>query len=119
MQVLNGIIPQVSKLNFLPKKTPHVADDCNVLLFQLPWIGDFVMESGWAQEMVKTLTKVKRDGLESSVTSAYEDLLCTIIRGSGNVVNEDLLKNGIIEICHIHKMKDLAVLISTSKRPKS
>jgi hypothetical protein len=77
------------------------------------------MESGWAQEMVKTLSKVRRDGLDSSVLSAYEDLLSTIIKSSGNVVSEELLKNGIIDICHIHKMKDLAVLISTAKRPKA
>lgn len=90
----------------------------NSLMPQLPWIGDFVMESGWAQEVVKTLSKVQRDGLEFSVQSAYEDFLCSIIKSSGNVINEELVKSGIIEICHIHKLKDLALIISTSKRVK-
>jgi hypothetical protein len=84
--------------------------------FQLTWIGDFVMESGWAQEVVKTLAKVRKDGLESSVLSAYEDFLCSIIKSNGNVVSEELLSAGLIDVCHAHKLKDLAVQISTGKR---
>ena len=88
------------------------------MCLQLTWIGDFVMESGWAVEIVKTLAKVRRDGLESSVLSAYEDFLCSIIKSSGNVVSEDLLNAGLIDVCHTHKLKDLALQISTGKRIK-
>ena len=74
------------------------------------------MESGWAQEIVKTLSKVKKDGLESSFLSAYEDFLCSIIKSNDNVVSEDLLNAGLIDVCHRHKLKDLALQISTGKR---
>lgn len=77
------------------------------------------MESGWAVEIVKTLVKVKRDGLESSVLSAYEDFLCSIIKTSEIVIHEELIKHGLIEICHVHKLKDLALAISLARRLKS
>jgi hypothetical protein len=60
----------------------------NILNFQLTWIGDFVAESGWAEEVVKTLAKVRKDCLESSVLSAYEDLLCSLIKSNGNVISQ-------------------------------
>jgi hypothetical protein len=76
------------------------------------------MESGWAHEVVKTLSKVQKDGLESSVQSAYEDFLCSLIQSAGNVVNEELVNAGIIDVCHKHRLKDLALQISIGKRTK-
>jgi hypothetical protein len=76
------------------------------------------MESGWAHEIVKTLSKVKKDGLESSVQSAYEDFLCSLIKSAGNVVSEELINAGLIGVCHTHRLKDLALQISTGRRIK-
>ena len=76
------------------------------------------MESGWAHEVVKTLSKVRKDGLEDSVQSAYEDFLCSLIKSNGNVVSDELVKAGLITVCHTHRLKDLALQISMGKRVK-
>ena len=91
----------------------------------VPWVIDFIVDSGWAQEIVRyqelplhdiealaylrnlnlrhlcrTLGKVKTTGIERGTLSAFEDFLCALIRGSFDVT--DVLKdNGVISVCQV------------------
>ena len=84
----------------------------------VPWVIDFIVDSGWAQEIVRcdilsnyriqswigplfrTLGKVKTTGIERGTLSAFEDFLCALIRGSFDVT--DVLKdNGVIIVCQV------------------
>ena len=98
----------------------------------VPWVIDFIVDSGWAQEIVRylycyclmshytdfvfivrTLGKVKTTGIERGTLSAFEDFLCALIRGSFDVT--DVLKdNGVISVCQQHQLKDLSTAIAQS-----
>ena len=47
------------------------------LFAEVSWIAEFVMETGWPTHVIRTLTKVRRGGVESNLTkNSYEELLC-------------------------------------------
>merc|ERR1712142_358016 len=79
----------------------------------VPWVIDFIVDSGWAQEIVRTLGKVRTTGIERGTLSAFEDFLCALIRGSTDV-NEVLKDNGVIVVCQNHQLKELATAIAQS-----
>merc|ERR1711976_936282 len=79
----------------------------------VPWVIDFIVDSGWAQEIVRTLGKVRTTGIERGTLSAFEDFLSAIVRGSADV-NEVLKDNGVIAVCQNHQLKDLATAIAQS-----
>ena len=75
------------------------------------------METGWPQEVIRTLHKVRPGGIESpSTKSSMEDLLCALIKGGGKEVHEEFRKNEVIAVCQTHQLKDLATLISGGNR---
>ena len=76
------------------------------------------METGWPQNVIKTLTKVRRGGIESQVTkNTYEELLCALVKnGNGKETHEEFRKAGVIVVCQTHQLKDLATLISAGQR---
>ena len=47
------------------------------LFAEVSWIAEFVMETGWPVHVIRTLSKVRRGGIESNLTkNSYEELLC-------------------------------------------
>ena len=87
----------------------------NILFsFQLPWISEFIIESGWAQEIIINLCKVRRGGVENGVKAAFDDLLSNLVNAGGQDVIEDFQKSGVIQVCQTHMLKELARSISTS-----
>ena len=62
-------------------------------MFQLPWISEFIMESGWAQEIISDLSKVRRGGLEIGVRAAFVDLLSSLVASGGQDVIEEFQNN--------------------------
>ena len=76
--------------------------------FQLPWIAEFIMESGWAQEILSDLSKVHRGGLEIGVKAAFDDLLSSLVASGGQDVIDEFQKNGAIQVCQTHTLKELA-----------
>jgi len=81
------------------------------VLQQVPWVIDFIVDSGWAQEIVRTLGKVRTSGIDRTTLSALEDFLCQLVRGSPDV-NDILKENGVISVCQTHQMKELAAVVS-------
>jgi len=84
------------------------------LLPQFPWIAEFIMESGWAQEIHSNLTKVKRGGLDIGVKAAFDDLLSSLVNAGGQEVIDEFQKLGVIQVCQTHMLKELARSISNS-----
>ena len=75
------------------------------------------METGWPQEVIRTLNKVRRGGIESLSTKlSLEEMLCALIKGGGKDVHEEFRKNSVIAVCQTHQLKDLATLISGGNR---
>lgn len=72
----------------------------------IPWLSQFTLESGWAEEIIETLKKVKIGGLQPNVKSAFEDLLCHLVKADENV-GLVLKKCGALTVCRNHRMMEL------------
>ncbi|XP_043484690.1 neurochondrin homolog [Leptopilina heterotoma] len=76
------------------------------VLQMIPWLSEFAIESGWAEGIVETLKKVKIGGLQPNVKSAYEDLLCHLVKADQSVAAV-LKKCGALTVCRNHRMMEL------------
>ncbi|XP_063976503.1 neurochondrin homolog [Diachasmimorpha longicaudata] len=72
----------------------------------IPWLTEFAIESGWIEGMIEILKKVRVGSLPPNVKSAYEDLLCHLVKADSNVVSV-LKKNGALTVCRNHRMMEL------------
>ncbi|KAG5316159.1 NCDN protein, partial [Acromyrmex insinuator] len=72
----------------------------------IPWLSQFTIESGWAEEIIETLKRVKIGGLEPNVKSAFEDLLCHLVKADDSVASV-LKKCGALTVCRNHRMMEL------------
>ncbi|XP_034177687.1 neurochondrin [Osmia lignaria lignaria] len=72
----------------------------------IPWLSQFTLESGWAAEIIETLKKVKIGSLQPNVKSAFEDLLCHLVKADENVPSV-LKKCGALTVCRNHRMMEL------------
>ncbi|XP_018334136.1 neurochondrin homolog [Agrilus planipennis] len=78
----------------------------SAVLAQIPWISEFAIESGWAEDIVNTLKKVKIGTLPPNVKSAYEDFLCHLVDANENVM-EVLKKADALKMCRNHRFMEL------------
>lgn len=76
------------------------------VLAQIPWISEFAIESGWAEDIIQTLRKVKIGTLQPNVKSAYEDFLCHLVDANESVV-EVLKKAEALRVCRNHRLMEL------------
>ncbi|EZA59168.1 neurochondrin homolog [Ooceraea biroi] len=72
----------------------------------IPWLSQFTIESGWAEEIIETLKRVKIGGLQPNVKSAFEDLLCHLVKADDSVASV-LKKCGALTVCRNHRMMEL------------
>lgn len=72
----------------------------------IPWLSQFTVESGWAEDIIETLKRVKIGGLEPNVKSAFEDLLCHLAKADDSVAPV-LKKSGALVVCRNHRMMEL------------
>lgn len=72
----------------------------------IPWLSQFTIESGWAEEIIETLKKVKIGSLQAKVKSAFEDLLCHLVKADQSVATV-LKKAGALTVCRNHRMMEL------------
>ena len=47
--------------------------------FQVPWLCEFVTDSGWSQEIMATLSRVSKSGLSQGERAAIEDLMSSLV----------------------------------------
>lgn len=76
------------------------------IIAQIPWISDFIIESGWAEGIVQLLKKVKIGTLPANVKSAFEDFLCHLVDANESVV-EVLKKAEALRVCRNHRLMEL------------
>ncbi|XP_012285417.1 neurochondrin homolog [Orussus abietinus] len=76
------------------------------ILQMVPWLSEFTIESGWAEGIIDTLKKVKIGGLQPNVKSAFEDLLCHLVKADQSVATV-LKKAGALTVCRNHRMMEL------------
>lgn len=76
------------------------------ILQLVPWLSEFAIESGWAEGIVETLKKVKTGALDSNVKSAFEDLLCHLVKADKSVAAV-LKKAGALTVCRNQRMMEL------------
>lgn len=72
----------------------------------IPWLAQFTLESGWAEEIIETLKKVKIGSLQPNVKSAFEDLLYHLVKADENIAFV-LKKRGALIVCRNHRMMEL------------
>lgn len=78
----------------------------SVVLTHIPWISEFIVETGWAQGMVETLRKVRVGSLPPNTRHAYEDFLLHLAKTNSAVV--PVLKDlDIITVCRNHLFMEL------------
>ncbi|KAH0568941.1 neurochondrin homolog [Cotesia glomerata] len=76
------------------------------VLQQIPWLAEFAIESGWVEGIIDLLKKVKIGSLPPNVKSAYEDLLCHLVKADSKVATE-LKKYDALTVCRNHRMMEL------------
>nr|CAG4645382.1 EOG090X0266 [Lynceus sp. MCZ IZ 141354] len=80
------------------------------VLPNIPWVTDFIMDSGWPQEILKMLARIDKRGLDGATRQAYEDFLVCLARTSPKVVAV-LHQNGVKTVCRNHTMKQLLQVV--------
>nr|CAG4643762.1 EOG090X0266 [Lepidurus arcticus] len=81
------------------------------LLGKLPWVVDFIMDSGWAQDIVKTLQKIVAGGIDASTRTAYEDILLSLIKANPSLVLPVFKDAGLKGVCQTHGLKELLQIV--------
>lgn len=76
------------------------------IIAQIPWISDFIIESGWAEGIIQLLKKVKIGTLPPNVKSAFEDFLCHLVDANESVT-EVLKKAEALRVCRNHRLMEL------------
>ncbi|XP_011503682.1 PREDICTED: neurochondrin homolog isoform X1 [Ceratosolen solmsi marchali] len=76
------------------------------VLQMVPWLSEFAIESGWTEGIIDSLKKVKIGGLQPNVKSAFEDLLCHLVKADTSVASV-LKKAGALTVCRNHRMMEL------------
>lgn len=82
----------------------------SVVLTLIPWISEFIVETGWAQGIVDTLKKVKACSLPPNIKSAYEDFLCHLVETNASVV-PIFKEHDVLTVCRNHLFMDLGKAI--------
>lgn len=78
---------------------------------KLEWIVDFIVDSGWPQEMMKSLARIISGAIDANTRTAYEDFLCCLVRAQPAKVKAVIMENGGKKTCRTHSMKQLIALL--------
>lgn len=79
----------------------------------VPWICDFILESGWTQELMATFARVNAGSIEVNIKYTYENFLCCLVQcGShGQKFAKALKEKGALKVCDTHEMVELEKLL--------
>ena len=81
------------------------------LISRIPWITEFIKESGWLQDIVRTLAGISVVGIEASILSAYNEFLCSLLQ-QDKTVKTIILDNDGKTLCKTHKLLQLQSMIN-------
>lgn len=80
------------------------------VMAQLDWIVEFIVDSGWPQEIMRSLSKIISGSIDANTRTAYEDFLCCLVKAQPkikSIINEF----GGKRTCRSHSMKQLLALL--------
>jgi len=81
------------------------------ILTSMEWIVEFIVDSGWPQEIIKSLSKIVSSAIDANTRTAYEDFLCCLVKAHPPV--KDLIKeHGGKQTCRTHSMRQLLALLN-------
>lgn len=85
------------------------------VMSKLDWIVEFIVDSGWPQEMMKSLSRIVAGAIDANTRTAYEDFLCCLLRAQPAKVRAVILENRGRHTCRTHSMKQLIALLDDEK----
>jgi len=80
------------------------------VMASLNWVVEFIVDSGWPQEIMKSLSTIMSGAIDASTRTAYEDFLCCLIKAEPKV-KAVVLENRGRHTCRTHSMKQLMSLL--------
>nr|CAG4646076.1 EOG090X0266 [Macrothrix elegans] len=63
------------------------------VLTKLDWVVEFIIDSGWPQEIMKSLARIIAGAIDANTRTAYEDFLCCLIRAQPAKAKAVILEN--------------------------
>lgn len=81
-------------------------NNLKVLASHISWVCDFLVECDWPQTIARTLAQVRAGGVDPTLLTALEDLLCVIVRSS-KAARDTLIAEKILTVATMHEMTNL------------
>lgn len=85
---------------------------------KLDWIVEFIVDSGWPQEIMKSLSRIVAGAIDANTRTAYEDFLCCLLRAKPDKLKAIILDNRGRHTCRTHSLKQLLALLDAKDAPK-
>lgn len=80
-------------------------------VMKLEWIVEFVVDSGWPTEIMKSLSRIVAGAIDANTRTAYEDFLCCLLRAKPDKVKPVIVENRGRHTCRTHSLKQLLALL--------
>lgn len=87
------------------------------VMAKLDWICEFVVESGWPSEIMKSLSRIVAGAIDANTRTAYEDFLCCLVRVKPDKVKPVILENRGRHTCRTHSLRQLLALLDAKDAP--
>lgn len=91
---------ELSEIWFLGMQT------IGAILPMIPWLSEFIIESGWAEGIIRTLNRVRPDAVPSNIKAVYEDFLSQLVEVN-STVSGVLKKADALRACRTHRLMEL------------
>ena len=84
---------------------------------KLDWIVEFIVDSGWPQEIMKSLSRIVAGAIDANTRTAYEDFLCCLMRAQPAKVKPIILADRGRHTLRTHSLKQLVAIIDAAEKP--
>jgi len=84
---------------------------------KLDWIVEFIVDSGWPQEIMKSLSRIIAGAIDANTRTAYEDFLCCLMRAQPAKVKPIILADRGRHTLRTHSLKQLVAIIDAAEKP--
>lgn len=83
---------------------------------KLDWIVEFIVDSGWPQEIMKSLSRIVAGAIDANTRTAYEDFLCCLLRAQPAKLKPIILENRGRHTCRTHSLKQLVAMLDAMEK---
>ncbi|XP_014253616.1 neurochondrin homolog [Cimex lectularius] len=82
----------------------------SIVLSLIPWISEFIMETGWAQGTLDMLKRARPGSIPHNTKAAYEDFLCQLVKTNSTVI-PIFKEHDALTVCRNHMFLALGKLL--------